>query len=73
MSKKRNTYMTGKVKRIMDKGYGFIETEEADKDLFFHAGALVDANFDELQEGDAVTFDMEETPKGLNAVNVARA
>jgi CspA family cold shock protein len=41
--------------------------------LFFHGKALVGVNFDELREGDAVTFDVEDSPKGQNAVNVKRA
>ncbi|PJC52765.1 MAG: cold-shock protein, partial [Candidatus Magasanikbacteria bacterium CG_4_9_14_0_2_um_filter_42_11] len=39
-------------------------------DLFFHAKALVGVEYDQLKEGDAVTFDLEESPKGMNAVNV---
>jgi CspA family cold shock protein len=48
------------------KGFGFITPEEGDKDLFVHVNGLVD----EINEGDKVSFDVEEGPKGLNAVNV---
>lgn len=67
--------MTGTiVKKIEDKGFGFIKQEGGDKDLFFHARAVVgDVVFDDLNEGDAVTFDIEEGPKGPAAVNVAKA
>ena len=65
--------MNGVVKKKTDKGFGFITVEGQDKDLFFHSNSLVGVTFDELQEGDAVTFDVEESPKGPNAVNVKRA
>ena len=65
--------MTGTIKRKMPKGFGFISSEELDKDVFFHSSALVDVAFDDIQEGDTVTFETQETDKGLNAVNVTRA
>ncbi|NCN99988.1 cold shock domain-containing protein [Candidatus Falkowbacteria bacterium] len=65
--------MTGTIKTLTDRGFGFIAVEGQEKDLFFHSKALVDVQFNELREGDAVTFDMEESPKGPNAVNVKRA
>ncbi len=60
-------------KKIDDKGFGFIAREGEEKDLFFHANELQGVTFDELQEGDTVTFEVAEGPKGLNAVNVAKA
>ena len=54
------------------KGFGFISIPGQDKDLFFHSNSLVGITFNELQEGDKVTFDVEESPKGKNAVNVQR-
>lgn len=65
--------MTGTIKRLTDKGFGFISREGEAKDLFFHSNSLVGVNFDELHEGDAVSFEVEESPKGLNATNVQRA
>ncbi|MDP4000677.1 MAG: cold shock domain-containing protein [bacterium] len=65
--------MNGVVKKKTDKGFGFISVEGNDKDLFFHSNSLVDITFDELNEGDNVTFETEESPKGLNAVNVKKA
>jgi CspA family cold shock protein len=64
--------MNGVIKRKTDKGFGFIAVEGQDKDLFFHSNSLVDVTFDEIKEGDAVTFDMEDSPKGPNAINVKR-
>ncbi len=65
--------MVGTVKKVTDKGFGFITAEGLAKDLFFHSNALVGVRFDEIREGDAVSFETEESPKGLNAVNVQRA
>lgn len=65
--------MVGTIKKITDKGFGFITGEGLEKDLFFHSNSLVGVTFNELQEGDSVTFETEESPKGLNAVNVQRA
>ena len=65
--------MTGTIKRLTDKGFGFITGEGLAKDLFFHSNSLVGVTFDELKEGDAVSFETQESPKGLNAVNVQRA
>ena len=65
--------MTGTIKRLTDKGFGFITGEGLAKDLFFHSNSLVGVTFDELKEGDAVSFETEESPKGLNAKNVQRA
>lgn len=62
--------MVGKIKKLTDKGFGFITGEGLQKDLFFHSNSLVGITFDELKEGDEVTFETAESPKGLNAVNV---
>lgn len=65
--------MNGVIKRKTSQGFGFITAEGQEKDLFFHSNSLVGVTFDEIQEGDNVTFEIEESPKGLNAVNVTRA
>jgi len=62
----------GTIARLTDKGFGFISREGEEKDLFFHSNSLVDVEYNDLREGDKVTFDVEEGPKGLNAVNVKR-
>lgn len=64
--------MEGTIKKLTDRGYGFIGREGED-DLFFHANSVEGAEFDELSEGDEVTFETEESDKGLNAVNVKKA
>ncbi len=65
--------MQGVVKKKMDKGFGFIAVEGRDKDLFFHGNSLVGVTFQEIQEGQTVTFDIADSPKGPNAVNVKLA
>ncbi len=65
--------MQGMIKKKTDRGFGFISAQGMEKDLFFHSKALVGVTFDELQEGDTVSFDTEDSPKGPNAVNVKRA
>lgn len=57
---------------MTDRGFGFIAVEGQEKDLFFHSKALVGVTYNELREGDAVTFETERTEKGMNAVNVKR-
>ncbi len=64
--------MQGVVKKKTDKGFGFIAIEGEDKDLFFHSNSLVGVSFDEIQEGDNVSFEVEDSAKGKNAVNVQR-
>lgn len=63
----------GTIVRIMDKGYGFIKEDGGEKDIFFHSNEVVDASFDDLKEGDVVTFEIAEGQKGPNAVKVAKA
>jgi CspA family cold shock protein len=60
----------GTIKRLTDRGFGFIEIEGSDKDLFFHSNELKNVEFNDLKEGDKVTFEIAEGPKGQNAVNV---
>ena len=50
------------------KGFGFITPMDGGKDLFVHVSGLKD----EIRDGDKVSYDVENSPKGLNAVNVRR-
>lgn len=63
----------GTIARLTDRGFGFIKQEDAEKDLFFHSNELKNVQFNDLREGDKVTFEIAEGPKGLNAVNINRA
>jgi len=65
--------MQGTIKKLTDKNFGFITQEGSDKDLFFHASELVDVDFSELREGDAVTFEVNDSPKGPAATQVKKA
>ncbi|MEK7653534.1 MAG: cold shock domain-containing protein [Patescibacteria group bacterium] len=64
--------MQGTIKRLTDKNFGFISQEGQDKDLFFHANELVGISFSDLREGDAVSFEIADTPKGPSAVKVSK-
>jgi len=65
--------MQGTIKRLTDKNFGFISQAGNEKDLFFHANELDGVSFDELHEGDTVTFDVEQGDKGPSAVKVKKA
>ena len=60
----------GTVARVTDKGFGFIAREGVEKDLFFHMNELKNVKFDDLREGDKVSFEVGESPKGQNAINI---
>jgi CspA family cold shock protein len=59
----------GTIKRLTDKGFGFISTG-GDKDIFFHMSDLEGVSYDELQEGQRVSFNEGRGPKGPRAENV---
>lgn len=65
--------MEGVIKKLTDKGFGFITPEGEEKDLFFHMNDLEDLEFNDLNEGDKVTFEKEDSEKGPKAVKVAVA
>jgi len=58
---------------VTEKNFGFISQENGEKDLFFHANELDGITFDQLREGDAVTFDVINSEKGPAAVKVKKA
>ena len=62
--------MEGTIKKLTDKGFGFITPDGEDKDLFFHGNDLVDVEFNNLNEGEKVTFEKEDSDKGPKAVQV---
>ena len=66
--------ISGKVKWFNGtKGFGFIAREDNEKDVFVHVSALRKAGINRLDEGQVVTFEVEEGPKGPNAVNLEKA
>lgn len=63
--------LKGTVKTVTGKGFGFIQSEELEKDIFYHESTLEgDLASRKLQVGDKVTFDTEESEKGLRAINI---
>ena len=64
---------TGKIKWFNPtKGYGFIENDAGGKDVFPHISALEEAGIDQLQEGEAVSFEIGENRGKENATNVKK-
>jgi len=65
--------INGKVKWFNPtKGFGFIERGDNEKDVFVHISAVRNAGMNGLDEGQAMTFEIEEGPKGPNAVNLQK-
>lgn len=65
--------MKGTIKKLTNKGYGFISVDGEEDDLFFHSNDLVDVEFEGLSEGDEVTFEKGDSPKGPKAEEVTPA
>lgn len=59
----------GNIKRLTDKGFGFIDTG-GDQDMFFHSSNLEGVSYDELREGQRVSYTEGRGPKGPRAENV---
>jgi CspA family cold shock protein len=62
----------GTIKRLTDKGFGFI-ADASGKDLFFHMSSVEGVRYEDLREGEKVTFDVGQGPKGPRAENVKQA
>lgn len=60
----------GTIKRITDKGFGFIATAGNSNDMFFHSSSVVGVDFNDLREGQDVTYTVGQGPKGPRAENV---
>ena len=62
--------MKGTIKRVSrERGFGFISAEDG-SEVFFHRSALQDVDFDTLEEGNSVEFDVETGDRGPRAVNL---
>ena len=65
----------GAVIKKNERGFGFIKVDgapEGSKDLFFHSNELKNVSFEELPEGARVSFEIGDSPKGPNALNVSK-
>ena len=62
----------GKVKFFdTEKGFGFIKPDDGSKDVFVHRNNIENLDYNQgLEDDEAVEFEVEETPKGLSAINV---
>jgi CspA family cold shock protein len=61
----------GTIKRLTDKGFGFIANDSG-KDMFFHMSSVEGARFEDLREGDKVSYNEGKGPKGPRAENVRK-
>lgn len=64
---------TGTIKKLVaEKKFGFITPDAGGNDVFFHESSLVGVTFEELKEGDKVSYDIEQSEKGPRAKDVKR-
>lgn len=63
---------TGTIKRLNDRGFGFITPNGEDQDVFFHSSSVADGSFDQLQEGAQVSFDQEADPRDPSRQRASR-
>jgi len=69
----RTAVASGRIKKIIpDRGFGFVRADDGNE-VFFHRTELTAVDFDTLQEGESVTFDIVESPKGPRARNIQKA
>lgn len=62
----------GKIKKIVtERGFGFIELDEG-KDVFFHCSGVPGGKFGDLEEGDKVNFEVEQSQRGPRAIKVQK-
>ena len=62
----------GTIKKLTDKGFGFIDTGKGE-DMFFHMSNVEEVSYEDLREGQKVTFSLGEGPKGPRAEDVRPA
>ena len=71
IEEKKDTMATGTDKWFNgDKGYGFIAPDDGSADVFAHFSAINSTGFRSLNEGDKVSYEVQQGPKGLQAANI---
>ena len=71
IEEKKDTMATGTVKWFNgDEGYGFIAPEDGSADVFAHFSAINSTGLRSLNEGDKVSYEVQQGPKGLQAANI---
>lgn len=63
---------TGTIKSLRDRGFGFISPQGGGDDLFFHHSAVANGGFEQMQEGQQVTFDTEPDPRDSSRSRAVR-
>jgi CspA family cold shock protein len=63
---------TGTIKTLRDRGFGFITPQGSNEDLFFHHSAVLDGGFEQMREGQMVTFDTEPDPRDSSRMRAVR-
>ena len=64
--------ISGRIKKVIpDRGFGFVRAEDGNE-VFFHRTEVTTVDFDSLEEGDHVTFEIVDSPKGPRARNMSR-
>ncbi|HVL24099.1 MAG TPA: cold shock domain-containing protein [Thermomicrobiales bacterium] len=63
---------TGTIKRLTDRGFGFIAPTSGGEDLFFHHSSVISGSFDQMQEGQQVSFDQEPDPRDARRQRAVR-
>jgi len=63
---------TGTIKSLRDRGFGFITPQGGTEDLFFHHSSVNDGGFEQMQEGQQVSFDTEPDPRDASRSRAVR-
>ena len=61
------------IKKIDHRGFGFIQAEDSEDEIFFHFSELKEVSFEELKIGQKVEFEIKEDPRGPQASDVKLA
>jgi cold shock protein len=63
---------TGTIKSLRDRGFGFITPQGGTEDLFFHHSSVIDGGFEQMQEGQQVSFDTAADPRDASRQRAVR-